>query len=657
MSRDFVRCVLLLTVVFGQPVQAAGQDKLPRTDLYGMPLPGGALQRLGVSALGEPGYSYGGVCYSPDGKLLATDTGLWDLPARRLVRKWAEEPRATDERLYGKWTRPLVAFFPNGRHLLTGGSQGPFVVREAATGANRVEMAGSRFPHYAQAVSADCTTLASVTVESEVRIWEVATGELLGRWRVPGKPEAVALSPDGKTLATGEEGGVIRLWETRLRRERGRLEGVHRARVSALAFAPDGRTLAAGDKDSRVALWDLTGRAAPRSWHVEPREEPGHRYGVQAVRFTPDGKTLGASGYRGYSILDLWDAASGKHRCQVVDYNHPLGFGFSPDGNTVATLGRRGVHFWDVPTGRMLPGKSHRATVDHLAFSPEGRTLTSVGWYGETIVWDAATGKAVHTLEPRWCLRLLSGDGRVVVAEDGKGSADIQDPTTGKNLRSLQTYPNRPWCLSADGKTLVALGGGGMAVWDLGTGRQRCRLDQDYSLGRHALSRDGKLLAVAEERWQWEPNAKPPESFSVTLWDTATGKPVRTFPVRSSWLLQMAFSPDGATLAVLTYNHVCLHAVATGEKRLQRPGEYHSLAFSADGRRLAVDTAAGLSVWDALSGKELCHVKTHPGRAYGLAFSHDGNRLAAGCEDTSILVWDLAHLTALKAGAKGDFDR
>jgi WD40 repeat protein len=554
-----------------------------------------------------------------------------------VLREW-DGDRGPEE-----WIRPLVAFSPDGKYLLAGRGDGPCTLWETATGERRAEMRLSKFPHRAQAVSADVAMFAVVTVAGDVRVWKVATGQLLREWSVPGKPKAVALSPDGKTLATGEETGVIRLWETRTHVERGRLEGVHSAGVSALAFAPNGCTLASGDKNAGIVLWDLSGKARPRSWKVEPPEKPSEPSGVSVLRFTPDGKTLGSAGAGGLGILDLWEVASGKRVCRIRD-SHPLEFAFSPDSKTVATLGSWYVHLWNVSSGRMVPGQGHKGIVDQLAFSPDDQSVTSVAGV-ETVVWDAATGKERRTLEPGNSPRTLSGNGLVVAEGNATGGTDIRDTVTGKRLWALPTGAQAAHCLSHDGKTLAVMSPDRVIVWDLASGK-RVGIPATVFSGRHlAFSRNGKLLAIAEEH----PYTKGlRRTFSVSLWELGTGKWLRTFPVDSSSLFQMAFSPNGASFAILTLDDLYVYEVPTGEKRLQKAGQYHSLAFSADSRRLAVNTSGGLYLWDALSGRTIRCFKDQPEEPYALTFSHDGKRLAVGCADTSILVWDLTQVSAPK---------
>jgi len=185
MSRTLVCCVLLFWLA-GQSADVRGQDKAPRTDRYGVPLPPGALLRLGVSALRTP-TSAG--CFSPDGRTLAVldhqgRLRILRLPGGQLLREWEGhgEPPA--------WTRALIAWSPDGKHLLAGHERGRFTLWEATTGGRQAEMRLSKVPHSAQAISADFTTLAAVTADGKARLWTVATGELLRTWPLANQPEA-----------------------------------------------------------------------------------------------------------------------------------------------------------------------------------------------------------------------------------------------------------------------------------------------------------------------------------------------------------------------------------------------------------------------------------------------------------------------------------
>lgn len=281
---------------------------------------------------------------------------------------------------------------------------------------------------------------------------------------------AVAYSPDGRTLASGDSAGTIRLWDTRTDTQRPALKG-RRGNVWCLAFSPDGKTLASSSGNEAV-LWDM---AAGKDRAVLRRPD---LHIVSTMTFSPDGKSLAVGGSGGggigadatYSAI-VWDPATGKKRVALEE---------------------------------------HAGEIHGLAFSPDGQRLAVSSGDGKVRLWEAATGKETAVLEG-------AGGGPLVFTLDGalllttaKDQVTLWEMPSRK-LRTTLKYPGteiRCLALSADGKVLAAAGYGVIAngrydfpvhLWDLATAKERQTLrdEEVYFHTSVAFAPDGKTLATA----------------------------------------------------------------------------------------------------------------------------------------------------------------
>ncbi|HEX4248360.1 MAG TPA: hypothetical protein VH008_10885, partial [Pseudonocardia sp.] len=475
------------------------------------------------------------------------------------------------------------------------------------------------------AVSADGRTLASAGDDRTVQLWNVgdpsrpvALGQLP---TATAAVDAIALGPDGKTLVSGQADGLLLRWNVADPAHPvalGAPLAVGTGAIWGLSFSPDGRTLAGAGADGSVRLWNAADPAHPTPVGPPLPGAAALLYGT-GLTFSPDGKVLASAGAGGTVLL--WD---------VTDPSHPAALGgplpvgarvsyavaFSPDGHTLVGAGGDNVMaLWNVtdpahPAVLERPPTEHTSSILAVAFSPDGKTLASTGADDSVTLWDAADPAHLMPLgEP--LLGHTRGVGAVAFSPDG---------------RTLVTG-------SADST---------VRLWSLPTTRL---VGPTGDVASVAVSHHGRTLAVASG------------DNAVRLWDIARpDSPAPVGPVlrQDGVVDSVAFSPDDHVLVSGGVDRTArlwnvtdpAHPTALGPP-LVLPGAVGATALSPDGRSLAIGCGDGtvrlFSVVDPTHPTPVGDpLPSTPGQLVGtVRFSPDSRTLASAGADHTVRLWDV----------------
>ncbi len=283
-----------------------------------------------------------------------------------------------------------VTISPDGQTIVTGNDNDEVQVWNLTTGQPLASSMGNSQQVQTVAFSPNGQTLVSGSVVSgQLRTWTWQRRLEPGMVRPVPNVYAVAISPDGSTLATGHSGGVINFWTQDLE-QIGSIPAYtpaprRPANVVAVAFSPAGDRLASRgaivpDGSASVKLWNLETGA------MEASLEGDASGGVNSIAYSPDGSVL-AGYYDGtYSAgtVRLWDGNTGAVLADLEsEVVRPHAVAFSPDGNLLAVAGLNDlIEIWDLSSRTIAHTFSTGRILNHvyaLAFAPDGQTLVTAG--------------------------------------------------------------------------------------------------------------------------------------------------------------------------------------------------------------------------------------------------------------------------------------
>ncbi len=436
-------------------------------------------------------------------------------------------------------------------------------------------------------------------------------------------PQSIAISADGKMLATSDLDATIALWDITDLAVPVKFSSWsgHSSLVNSLAFSADGNTLASSseeDNKAPIILWDISNRNTPK----KIRTINGHFIVVTKLLFNYDDKVLISSSQDG--TVMIWDLRDPKPALQKGVMDNHTSFAFIPNSNNILAVTNsedKDLQIWDVlnPAEPRLVKSLGEEVADFKAFSADGKFLATSDVNNNVAIWDTLDFVKLKTITTNYNVLYgikFSTDGKTLAIAGNKLALwNIANPAKPILLTEVPLLDVRIFDLeiSTDGKVITYIEGtpffgGEIVLWDIQNSSNPIKLNPEKGYSKTALS-----IAFSPKN----PNlfATAGVDKSVTLWDITDPTKPEVFSILRNhvdWVVSLEFSPDGSMLAsasddkkINLWNIANLSTPILLSKISRENTYFDNLAFSPLGDMLASNSyyntapqVANILFWD-----------------------------------------------------------
>ena len=316
---------------------------------------------------------------------------------------------------------------------------------------------------------------------------------------------------------------------------------------------------------------------------------------------------------------------------------------FSPDGRTALSASEdQTLIVWDIATGQLIRRfVGHTDKVTSVAFSPDGLSAISSSLDTTLILWDIASGQPIRHFPGHSAgvnAVAFSPHDHTALSGSGDKTLILWDIASGKPIQHFQGHSAavNAVAFSPDGQ--IAISGSEDAsfiLWHLATAEVRRQVKQTEAILSVAFSPNGQTVVSGSR------------DSKLRMWDAATGDLIQVFAGHGSGAKAVTFSPDGQNvLSGSADTTLRLWDLANGAQIrsfIGHAGIVRSVAFSPDGlTALSSSLDKTLILWDIATGKIIRRFRGHTDEVNSLAFSPNGRMALSTSGDQTLILWDIA---------------
>ncbi len=564
------------------------------------------------------------VVFSPNNKYLAVNTSekltLWEVQTGQALHEWTG--------YLSSYLFNQISFSPDNQYLLVRKTE----YKENQTSRNDI-------------------------------ILDTQTGEVVETKAIPadkGDLTGFTLSPDGLFAITSLN-QAIRIIDPSTRSIRYTFERPENdyGIIRNWAISPQGKLMVryfqpgSPDPISIIEMWDVSIDTPPSLlWAGEAGPiylEEGQAFGSPNYAFSPDGKLLAVSDKD--NLVHIWDAASGKLLIQIERGSM---ISFSPDGASLLLIDNRGfISVWNINPDFTF---SLKAEIEGFGSSS---MYSSDFFSGDKLVtisnqkistWDVANAKKVNVPITTQYLKSIKpglialSSGNILATTQESEKISLFNTTTGALIKNLSrgddknNSRNNVIAISHDEKTVVSanltsLVGKSFEVWDVASGNIRKEIPYpSYNIRNFIFSPDDRLIIGLSS------NSSKLKGSELVIWDAVTGELLRYY---SNLGNKISLHPNGVFLVSIQIDGMLSFLDLNYGNILwqgQSNENVRDIAFSPDGQILVVLTPKTVEFWDTAAHQKLSEFSMD---AQNIIFSSDGKYIAIGYEDDTYQILGL----------------